>query len=58
MGDIDNTYAQQARALARLGGDPTRMAAAAGSLAQNQALARIGAANTARTGVIQSMNNN
>lgn len=48
--DANSAYAQQARGLARMGGDPNRMAAAAAQLASGQTLARVGAGNQAREG--------
>lgn len=46
--DINSSYAQQARGLMRMGGgDPSRMAAMAAQMANQQALARVGATNNA-----------
>lgn len=47
IADVNSVYAQQARGLMRMGGDPTRMAAAAAQIANQQALQRVNAANTA-----------
>jgi anti-sigma28 factor (negative regulator of flagellin synthesis) len=52
--DINASYAQQARGLMRMGGDPNRIAAAAGNLANQQALIRSGAANMARDTAYQT----
>jgi anti-sigma28 factor (negative regulator of flagellin synthesis) len=43
--DINSAYAQQARGLMRMGGQPNQIAAAAAQMANQQALARVGAAN-------------
>lgn len=43
--DVNNAYAQQARQLTRMGGDPNRIAAMAGQIANNQALARVAGLN-------------
>lgn len=48
--DVNSAFAQQARGLTRMGGDPNRMAAAAAQLGSQQALAKVGAANQAREG--------
>ena len=44
----NNAFAQQARNLTRMGGDPARITAAAAQLANQQALAGVGAANQGR----------
>lgn len=49
--DINSAFAQQGRALQRMGGDPTRMAAFAAKLGNQQALAKVGASNQAREAV-------
>ena len=49
--DINSAYGQQARMLTRMGGDPNKIAYAAAGLANNQALAKAGAANNARNNV-------
>ena len=49
--DISNVYGQAQRGLTRYGGDPNRLAAQAAQLANQQALAQVGAANTARENV-------
>lgn len=45
----NSAFAQQARTLARMGLNPAKMQAAAASVAQNQALTNVDAANKART---------
>lgn len=45
---VNSAFAQQSRALSRMGGDPARLAAAAAQLGSQQSLARVGAANQAR----------
>lgn len=52
---INSTYSQAARQLQRMGGDPAKMARAAGSLAQQQAAMRVGSANTTREGARERM---
>lgn len=47
----NSAFAQQGRALSRVGGDPNKMAAAAKAIATNQTLAKVGAATAAREGV-------
>lgn len=47
----NSAYAQQARQLSRLGGDPNKMASAAASIANQQTLAGVNAANTARDNI-------
>jgi hypothetical protein len=46
--DTNSSFAQQARGLTRAGFNSGRITSAAAQLAQNQALAQVGAANTAR----------
>lgn len=46
--EVNNAYGQALRGLTRYGGDPNRLASAAARLANNAALARVGASNTAR----------
>lgn len=43
--DVNNAYGQQARMLTRMGGDPNRIAAMAGQIANQQALARVSGLN-------------
>lgn len=53
--DINSAYGQQSRMLTRMGGDPNKIAYAAAGLANNQALAKVGASNAARTNVKNTM---
>lgn len=46
--DINSVYGQAYRGLTRMGGDPNRLAAAAAQIANQQALAKVGATNNAR----------